>query len=224
MDFLSRPYGNYISVLFWYYVELAMYFRTVSYCKPGLKPPKPPAADSAAGGPAADDVHMAVGDAVVENEGEGIVAEAVILQEDGLPVCELLDTPKPKKKGTKRTRERDEVTAKVLNILEKDAEDDDEVSLALASIGKRIKKTLKEGQVDAVIDELNEVVGQHVRAPRSGNVMGYQRQPTIQQPLQMQPPPQQPPQPANFQPMPPPPLQRMDIGYDPITNNTYQNL
>ena len=184
MDFLSRPYGNYISVLFWYYSELSMYFRTVSNCKPGLEPP---AADSAAGGPAADDVDMAGGDAVAENEGEGIVAEAVILQEDGQPVHELLDTPKLKKKGTKRTRERDEVTAKVLNILEKDAEDDDEVSLALASIGKRIKKTLREGQVDAVIDELNEVVGQHVRAVRSGDVMGYQRQPTIQQPPQIQP-------------------------------------
>ena len=69
----------------------------------------------------------------------------------------------------------------MLNILEKDAEDDDEVSLALASIGKRIKK-LKDGQVDAVIDELNEVVGLHVKAARSGEVMGYQRQATIQQP------------------------------------------
>ena len=74
-------------------------------------------------------------------------------------------------------------------MLEKDAEDDDEVSLALASIGKRIKKALKDGQVDAVIDELNEVVGYHVRAARSGEVMGYQRQATIQQPPQIQPPP-----------------------------------
>ena len=155
MDFLSKPYGNYISVLLWYYSELSMYFRTVSNCKPGPKPPKPPAA----GGPAGDDVDMSGGDAVADFEGKGIVAEVVILQEDGQPVHELLNTPKPKKKGTKCTRERDEVTAKVLNILEKDAEDDDEVSLALASIGKRIKKTLKEGQVDAVIDELNEVVG-----------------------------------------------------------------
>ena len=137
-----------------------MYFRTVSNCKPGLKVPKTAAAGSAAGGPAPDDVDMAGGDAVMENEGEGIVTEAVILQEDGQAVCELLDTPKlKKKKPKKRARERDEVTAKVLNILEKDAEDDDEVSLALASIGKRIKKALKEGQVDAVIDELNEVVG-----------------------------------------------------------------
>ena len=57
---------------------------------------------------------------------------------------------------------------------------------------------------------MNEVVGRHVRAARSGQVMGYQRQATIQQPPQIQPPPQQqqqqPPQPANFQPMPPPPL------------------
>ena len=116
----------------------------------------------------------------------------------------------------------------MLNILEKDADKDDEVSLALASIGQQIKKALKEGQVDAVIDELNEVVGCHVRAARSGKVVGYHRQATIQQPPHIQPPPQQqqqqPPQPANFHPVPPPPLHRMDIAYDPMTNNTYQNL
>ena len=71
-----------------------------------------------------------------------------------------------------------------MNILEKD--DEDEVTLALASIGKRIKKSLKDGQVDVLIDELNEVVGHHVRSARSGGVMGYQRQPTVQQPAQMQ--------------------------------------
>ena len=162
-----------------------MYFRTVSNCRTAPMAPKP----VAAGAPPPDDVEMGGGDGIVENEGEGIVAEAVILQEDGQAVRELVDTPKPKKKGIKHAREWDEVTAKVLNILEKDAEDDDEVSLALASIGKGIKKT-------------------------------------IQQPPQIQPPPQQqqPPQPGNFQPMPPPPLQRMDIAYDAMTNNTYQNL
>ena len=180
--------------------------------------------------PHVDDVEMGGGDSdavdVAEADGAGIVDEAVILQEDGQLVRELSETLKPKKKATKRARVRDEVTTKVLNLLEKDAEDDDEVSLALASIGKRILKTLKEGQIDAVIDELNEVVGHHVRAARSGDMMGYQRHVTIQQPTQIQPPPQQQQQqkPGNFQQMPPPPLQRMDINYDLMTNNTYQNL
>ena len=109
-----------------------MYFRTLSNCHPAPKAPK----------------LAASGDAVAENEREGIIAEAVILQEDGQPVSELVDTPKPKTKATKHARERDEVTAKVLNILEKGAEDDDEVSLTLASIGKRIKKKhLKMGKL-----------------------------------------------------------------------------
>ena len=97
----------------------------------------------------------------------------------------------------------------------------------MASIGKRIKKSLKDNQVDAVIDELNEVVGHYVRAARSGGPMVYQRQPVVQPPPQIQGPPQQQQQPQqgnNFQPMAPPPLQRMDIGYDPMTNNTYHNL
>ena len=87
--------------LLWYYLELSMYFRTVSNCCPAPKAPKL----AAAGAPPPDDVEMAGGDAVVENEGEGIVAEAVIPQEDGQPVCKLVDTPKPKKKGTKHARE-----------------------------------------------------------------------------------------------------------------------
>ena len=68
-----------------------------------------------------------------------------------------------------------------MNLLEKNAnDDDDKVSLALGSIVMRIKKTLKDGQIDAVIDELNEVVGCHVRAARNGEAMGYHRQATIQ--------------------------------------------
>ena len=57
-------------------------------------------------------------------------------------------------------------------MLEKD-DDEDEVSLALASIGKRIKKLLNDAQVEAILDDLNEVVGHHVRTARGSGVMGY---------------------------------------------------
>ena len=43
------------------------------------------------------------------------------------------------------------------------------------------------------------------------------------QPVRELVPPQQQ-QTSNYQPMPPPPLQRLDIAYDPMTNNSYQNL
>ena len=126
-----------------------MYFRTVSNCHPAEAQQNAPKAKpvAAADAPPWDDVEITGGDAVVKNKGASIIDEAVILQEDGQPVCNLVDTPKPKKKGTKHAKERDEVTAKVLNILEKDAEDDDEVSLALASICKRIKKHSKMGKL-----------------------------------------------------------------------------
>ena len=157
-------------------------------------------------------------------DNSGIVAECTItpiLQDDGQPVRELVDTTKPKK-CTKRARERDDMAAKVLTMLEKD-DDEDEVSLALASIGKHIKKSLNDAQVGAVLDELNEVVGHHVRTARGGGIMGYQRQPSVTPAPQTQVPPQQQ-QTSNYQPMPPPPLQRLDIAYDPMTNNSYQNL
>ena len=155
-------------------------FRTVSNCHPGQGDKGQSTKPGGALTQEDEDVEMGGGDstviAVAATGGTGVVDECTVIpivQVDGEPVCELVDTPKPKKEPTKRARERDEVTAKVLNILEKDADDDDEISLALASIGKRIKKTLKEGQVDAVIDELNEVVGHHVRAARTGVPMVY---------------------------------------------------
>ena len=157
-------------------------------------------------------------------DNSGIVAECTItpiLQDDGQPVQELVDTTKLKKKCTKHAHERDDMAAKVLTMLEKD-DDEDEVSLALASIGKRIKKSLNDAQVDAVLDELNEVVRCHVRTARGGGIMGYQRQPSVLPAPQTQVPPQQ--QTSNYHPMPPPPLQRLDIAYDPMTNNSYQNL
>ena len=126
------------------------------------------------------------GEAGGDDSNQGVVYEVTItpiLQDEGQPVHELVETPKPKNKGTKRAWEQDEIKAKVLNILDKDDEDEDEVTLALASIDKRIKKSLKNGQVDVVIE------GHHVRSARSGGVMGYQRQATVQQPAQMQPPP-----------------------------------
>ena len=118
-----------------------------------------------AGGDASDDAA----------ENQGVVDECTItpiLQDDGQPVGELVDTPKPKKKCTKHAHERDDMATEVLNILEKD-DDEDEVTLALASIGKRIKKLLNDPQVNAILDELNEVVGYHVRTARGGGVMGY---------------------------------------------------
>ena len=202
MEFLSRPFHS----------------RTVSNCWQKQTP-----SAAAAAPPKSDDVEMGggntggdAGNDVTENQ--GVVDETTrtpILHEDGQPVRELVETPKPKKKCTMWARERDEMALKVLNMLKKD---EDEVTLALTSIGKRIMKSLSDAQVD-VLDELNEVVGHHVRTARGGGVMGYQRQPSVQQLPEMQRPPQQQ-QTNNYQLMPP--LQRMDIGYDPMTNNSYQ--
>ena len=123
MEFLSRPFSS----------------RTVSNCHPK---PKTPAAAGAP--PKSDDVDMGGGDTFGDGVGEnadnsGIVAECTatpILQDDGQPARELVDTTKPKKKCIKCAHERDDMASKVLSMLEKD-NDEDEVSLALASIGKR---------------------------------------------------------------------------------------
>ena len=92
------------------------------------------------------------------------------------PLHELSDAPKPMKKQTKLHGQDDKHAGK----------DDNEVTLALASIGKMIKKSLKEEEADAIIDKLNEVVGCHVCAVHGGVIM-YQRQHTLHQPAQLKP-------------------------------------
>ena len=194
------------------------YCRTVSNCR---SKPKTPATVGAL--PTSDNAEMGGGD--MDGDGGDDTPECTItpiLQDDGQPVRELVNTAKPKKKCTKCACERDDMAAKVLTMLEMD-DNEDEVSLALASTGKHIKKSLNDAQVDAVLDELNEVVGCHVRTARGGGIMGYQRQPSVLLAPQTQVPPQQQ-QTSNYHPMPPPPLQRLDIAYDPMTNNSYQNL
>ena len=111
-------------VLFEFFID----FRTVSNCHPaqGNQATKMKPAAAASTPPHYDedgDVEMGGGDGVVvaEADGASIVDEYTvtpILQVDGEPMCELVDTPKPKKKATKHAWERDEVTANILNILE----------------------------------------------------------------------------------------------------------
>ena len=72
-------------------MEFSISIRTVSNCHPAYGVALPHKDD---------DVEMAGGDAVVDADGADIVDEAnmaVILQEDGKPMRELVDTPKPKK-------------------------------------------------------------------------------------------------------------------------------
>ena len=89
-------------------MAISISIRTVSNCHPAQAQAKPAAAD---GAPPCkdDDVEMAGGDGVADANGAGIVDEAnmtVILQEDGKPIRELVDTLKPKKKATKHVREQ----------------------------------------------------------------------------------------------------------------------
>ena len=90
---------------------LCRIFRTVSNCQQKHTQKL----SSAAGAPPRnDDVQVAGGDADGETSGkgeesnQGVVDEVTItpiLQDDGQPICELVETTKPLKKGTKRSWE-----------------------------------------------------------------------------------------------------------------------
>ena len=50
----------------------------------------------------------------------------------------------------------------MLAIMENDSKEVDYIEMAMGAIMKRIKKGLHEDEINAAVDELNEVVGRHL--------------------------------------------------------------
>ena len=148
-------------------------------------------------------------------------ADAPVVEQDVQQAdasCELANTPKLPLKYTKCGHERDEITTKILAIMENDFKELDDIEMVMGAIAKCLKKGLHEDEIDAAVDELNEVVGRHLRQARERKA-GYNR------PAATAPAPTQPPAYTQLPQMPP--LQRMDqtYTYDVAMNNTtYQNL
>ena len=76
---------------------------------------------------------------------------------------ELGDAPKPKPRVSKRQKQNDEFQKQVINLLD---QEDDDIDLYFQSLAKKLKRTLTEGEIDNVMDEINGVVSRHVRQAR----------------------------------------------------------
>ena len=59
-------------------------------------------------------------------------------------------------KYTKCGREHDELTSKMLSMMETEPKDD-KIEMAMGAIAKCLKMGLQEDKIDAAVDELNEV-------------------------------------------------------------------
>ena len=75
---------------------------------------------------------------------------------------ELGDTPKSKPRVSKRQKQN-EFQKQVINLLD---QEDDDIDLYFQSLAKKLKRTLTEGEIDNVMDEINGVVSRHVRQAR----------------------------------------------------------
>ena len=86
-----------------------------------------------------------------ENKGGNLAAER-----------ELGDTPKPKARVSKRQKQNDEFQKQVINLLDQE----DDIDLYFQSLSKKLKRTLTEGEIDVVMDEISSLVSRHVRQAR----------------------------------------------------------
>ena len=104
-------------------------------------------------------------------------------------------------------------------MMETEPKEDDKIEMAMVAIAKCLKKGLQEDEIDAAVDELNEVVARHLCQARERKA-GYKRPSPVVTATA-------PALPAAYLQLPQmPPLQRMDqsFTYDAMNNATFQNL
>ena len=92
--------------------------------------------------------------------GDAPVVEQDVQQADASH--ELQNTPKLLMKYTKCGCEQDEITTRMLSIMENDSKEVNNIEMAMGAIAKCLKKGLHEDEINAAVDELNEVVGRHL--------------------------------------------------------------
>ena len=131
-------------------------YRTSTNCAPKAKGKKTHAA--AAGGPGGRAVDAGEGMIVKQERGDDSDKE----NEEGNLAAdrELGDTPKLKPRVSKRQKQNDEFQKQVINLLD---QEDDDIDLYFQSVAKKLKRTLTEGEINNVMDEINGVVSRHVR-------------------------------------------------------------
>ena len=91
----------------------------------------------------------------------------------------------------------------MLSKIETEQKEDDEMGMAMGAIAKHRKKGLQEDEIDAAVDELNEVVARHLCQARERKA-GYKRPSPVATVTAPAPPP------AYSQLPQMPPLQRID--------------
>ena len=130
-------------------------YRTSTNCAPKAKVKKTPAA--AADGPGGRAVDAGEGVVVKQERGDDSDKE----NEEGNLAAdrELEDTPKLKPRVSKRQKQNDEFQKQVINLLD---QEDDDIDLYFQSLAKKLKRTLTEGGIDIVMDEINGVVSRHI--------------------------------------------------------------
>ena len=136
---------------------------------------------------------------------------------------ELEGTPKPKPRVSKRQKQNDEFQKQGINLLD---QEDDDIDLYFQSLAKKLKRTLTEGEIDNVMDEINGVVSRYVRQVRIKKEGGGSMlpcppgQPQYQQVQVAQQQTQHPQQDVNMSLPPMPSLQQCSYDY----NMTYAQL
>ena len=134
-------------------------YKTSTNCAPKAKGKKTPAtAVGRSGGRAVD-----AGEGVVVKQERGDDSDKENEEGNLAADRELGDTPKLKPRVSKRQKQNDEFQKQVINLLD---QEDDDIDLYFQSLAKKLKRTLTEGEIDIVMDEINGVVSRHVRQAR----------------------------------------------------------
>ena len=79
------------------------------------------------------------------------------------PFHELINTPKPESRATKRAKDQADFQAKVMKLVD---QEEDELSMTLSALGKKIKRSLSEDKIDELMDEIQMLVSSFIRSKK----------------------------------------------------------
>ena len=74
-----------------------------------------------------------------------------------------MNTPKPESQTTKRAKDQADFQTKVMKLVD---QEEDELSMTLSALGKKIKRNLTEDEIDELMDEIQMLVSRFIKSKK----------------------------------------------------------
>ena len=75
-----------------------------------------------------------------------------------------MNTPKPESQATKRAKDQADFQTKIMKLVD---QEEDELSMTLSALGKKIKRSLTEDEIDELMDKIQILMSWFIRSKKN---------------------------------------------------------